>query len=66
MQIETTTTQYVIRLDRAMFTPDDVDRILRNLRVRELASRLGGTQEDADSAADELMEQWWSENRPAK
>lgn len=60
MRIETTATEYVIRLDRAAFTPDDIDRLLKNLRLQELASRLGGTADEADQMAEELTQQWWS------
>ncbi|SFE29489.1 hypothetical protein [Spirosoma endophyticum] len=62
MKIETTATEYVIRLNRAAFTTEDIERLLRNLRLQELASQLGGNPEEADQLADELMQQWWNGN----
>lgn len=59
MRVETTATEYVIRLDRSAFTPDTIERLLRNLRLRELGGRLGGTTDEAEQLADELMQQWW-------
>ena len=59
MRVETTGTEYVIRLDRSAFTPDTIERLLRNLRLNELAGRLGGTASEADQLADELMQTWW-------
>jgi hypothetical protein len=57
MRIETTSTEYVIRLDPTTFTPDEIERLLRTLRLRELSSQLGGTQVEADQLADaELVE----------
>lgn len=64
MRVETTATEYVIRLDRSAFTPDTIEPLLRNLRLRELAGRLGGTLEEADQLADELTQQWW-DKQPA-
>ena len=60
MRIETTATEYVIRLDRSAFSPGDIERLLRTLRLQELASRLGGTPREADQLADDLMQQWWN------
>ncbi len=60
MQIETTATQYIIRLNRTAFSVDDINRLLRNLRLKELASQLGGTPDEANQLADDLMEHWWS------
>lgn len=66
-RIETTNTEYVIRLDRAAFTPDDIERLLRNLRLQELAAQLGGTFDEANKLADDLMQQWWnSQNVPGQ
>jgi len=59
MRIETTATEYVIRLDRVSFSPDDIERVLRNLRLQELVSRLGGSSDEANQLADEIMQQWW-------
>lgn len=59
MRIETTPTEYVIRLDRSAFTTDAIERLLRTLRLNELAGRLGGTADEADQLADELMQTWW-------
>lgn len=60
MRIETTATEYVIRLDRSAFSPGDIERLLRTLRLQELASQLGGTSQEADQLADDLMQQWWA------
>jgi len=60
MRIETTGTEYVIRLDRSAFTPDTIERLLRTLRLNELAGRLGGTTDEANTLADELMQTWWT------
>ncbi|MBC7572283.1 MAG: hypothetical protein H7319_21520 [Spirosoma sp.] len=60
MRVETTPTEYVIRLDRTTFSSDDVERLLRTLRLKELSARLGGTQNEADQLAEEVMESWWT------
>lgn len=60
MRIETTSTEYIIRLDRAAFTSDEIERLIRTLRLNELSGRLKGTAQEADQLADELMENWWS------
>ena len=60
MKIETTSTEYVIRLDRAAFTSDEIERLIRTLRLSELSGRLKGTAKEADQLADELMENWWN------
>ena len=57
MRVETTLTEYVIRLDRTAFSPDEVERLLRTLRLKELSGRLGGTQAEADQLAEEVMHQ---------
>ena len=65
MRIETTATEYVIRLDRSAFTTDAIERLLRTLRLNELAGRLGGTAEEAEQMAEELMQSWW-DNQPTQ
>jgi len=64
MRVETTPTEYVIRLDRATFSTEEVERLLRTLRLKELSSRLGGTQAEAGQLAEEVMQSWWIANQP--
>lgn len=63
MQVETTNTEYIIRLDRDNFSPADIEQLLRRLRVQELTARLGGTPAEVEQLADEIMQQWWQTGR---
>ena len=63
MRVETTATEYVIRIDRSSVSTDTIERLLRTLRLSELAGQLGGTAEEAEQLAEELTQAWW-DNRP--
>lgn len=65
MRVETTATEYVIRLDRSSVSTDTLERLLRTLRLSELAGQLGGTAEEAEQLAEELTQAWW-DNRPGQ
>lgn len=65
MRVETTATEYVIRLDRSAVSTDTIERLLRTLRLSELAGQLGGTADEADQLAGELTQTWW-DNRPGQ
>lgn len=63
MKIETTADEYIIRLPISDFEPADLERITKQLRVRELLARLQGTPEEANQLAREVDSNWWSANK---
>lgn len=63
MKIETTADEYIIRLSISDFDPADLERITKEVRARELLSRLQGTSEEAAQVARELDSHWWATNK---
>lgn len=60
MTVKATQTDYIITLPRKAFSDDDVNSILKDLRLKEIISKLGGTEEEANKLAEEVMQSWWS------
>ena len=60
MTIETTDQQYIIRVDRSTLSAVDVERALQQLRLLELAARLGGSEADALDLSQEINTGWWA------
>ena len=63
MKIETTADEYIIRLPISDLDPADLERITKEIRVRELLSRLQGTAEEAAQVAREVDSTWWAANK---
>lgn len=63
MIIETTPQEYIIRLPISALEPADLERITKELRIKELLSQLQGTPQDAEAIANELDSQWWTANQ---
>jgi len=62
MIVERTKNQIVIKVSPIVDT-FGFQRIMDYLNYLEITSKSKATQEDADKLADELNENWWSENR---
>ena len=62
MNVQATQNEYIITLPRKAFSDDDVNSLLKDLRLKEVISKLGGTQEEANELAEELMQSWWQNN----
>lgn len=63
MKIETTPQEYIIRLPISALEPADLERITKELRIKELLSQLKGTPIEAEAVAKELDSQWWATNK---
>ena len=62
MIVERTNNQIVIKVSPRVDT-FGFQRIMDYLEYLEITSKSEATQDDADSLADELNENWWSKNR---
>ena len=63
MKIETTADEYIIRLPISALEPADLERITKEVRVKELLSKLQGTPEEAGQLAREIDTNWWQTNK---
>lgn len=63
MKIETTPQEYIIRLPISALEPADLERITKELRIKELLSQLKGTPQEAEAIAKQLDSQWWATNK---
>jgi hypothetical protein len=59
MTIKATQTEYIITLPRKAFSDSDVNSILKDLRLKEVISKLGGSEEEANELAEDIMQSWW-------
>ena len=62
MIVERNSNQIVIKVSQQVDT-FGLQRIMDYLEYLEITSKSKATQEDADTFADELNENWWSKNR---
>lgn len=62
MIIERTDTEVIIRLPASVNT-DDLQDFLNYARYKELTSGFEVSQDEVDQLADQINQNWWTENR---
>lgn len=62
MQIERTDKEILIRVSPDTDLPG-LQRLMDNIRFREIASKSKATQEQIDKLADESKADWWKKNK---
>jgi hypothetical protein len=62
MTIETTSSEYIIKLSKDIFNAQELDIMLSELRLKEISISLEGTQE-ASTIANEIDQNWGNANK---
>jgi hypothetical protein len=63
MTLETTANEYIIHLSKKAFESTELDKLLKEIRLKEIASQLQGSEEDAQKLATEIDKYWWENNQ---
>jgi hypothetical protein len=63
MNVETTLQEYIIRLPKFAFDAGEIDSLTKDLRLKEIAAKLQGTEDDVINLAKKINGNWWKENR---
>jgi hypothetical protein len=63
MTVETTSNEYIIKLSKDIFNPQELDIMLSELRLKEISASLEGTQGEASTIANEIDQNWWNANK---
>jgi hypothetical protein len=63
MEVIQENNQYVIRIPQHLIDATELDKLLRDLRMRTLLAQRQGTDEEADQLADEIGRAWWTANQ---
>ena len=49
--------------DYSVLNAGEIDSLLNDLRLKEIASQLKGTEQEAKQLAQEINKNWWATNR---
>jgi ABC-type uncharacterized transport system fused permease/ATPase subunit len=59
MTVTATKTDYIITLPKKAFSDSELNAILNDLRLKEVISKLEGSEDEANELAEEIMQSWW-------
>jgi hypothetical protein len=62
ISVETTPEAYLVRIPRGEVEAEDVERIVRWIRLEAFAAQNQMTEEEADALAEEIKADWWARN----
>ena len=65
MLIEHTENELIIKVSSKDANLNEVERLVRTIRYKELVSKSTGTDEDANMLAEEINAGWWNRNKDA-
>jgi hypothetical protein len=63
MEVLQENNQYVIKIPMADIDASGLDKLLRQIRLRELLAQRQGTDEDATLLAQGVNQDWWQANK---